>query len=346
MNSLSSYIAWVGFGVVGLSSAFLLIAHRRATIYKLRLFLGSFIFLLKSQDTKFKNKTEDIQFNEEDVVERKEKTLIFLRHGESTWNVTFNRSKNPIYFIPRLLFSGAHELYLLLTGTRDSWFYDAPLSHEGIEQSIQLSKVLAKLPEKDNTNRILHIINKTEGLDVEPSIVVSSNLRRSLSTAIISLDSRIKRTEESFFVHHSLQEISRNPDTLSITPAKTQPLPSWIEHGYPLDIPKTYEKHLHVEGNTGNKTATSTGKARLNEFNEWVFNSIDEEYVIVSGHSLWFRHYFREFLPAAVNHPGKTKKIHNSGLISLRVIYRRLKDGSLVCSILPESVQEEYRGFQ
>jgi len=345
MTQLTTYAGWIGISVVGLASAFLAIFHRSATYYKLKLFLGSFLFIVQSQDVNFKNKSVDRDILLDDVVEEKEKTLIFLRHGESTWNVTFNRSKNPIFFIPRLLYAGSYELYLLLTGTRDSWFYDSPLCHEGINQSQELAQYLSVLPAVSTENRLLHIVNNTENIDIDPSIIVSSNLRRSLSTAVIALNERIKRTEEDIHVHHSLQEISRNPDTLSLTPAKLQPHASWIEHGYSLDIPKTYEKQLHVEGNTGNKTASSTGKKRLHEFNQWVFDTIQEEYVIVSGHSLWFRHYFREFLPVSSNCPGKTKKIHNNGLVALRVRYRKLRSGELECDIIPDSVNPLYKGF-
>uniref|UniRef100_A0A7S4I893 Uncharacterized protein n=1 Tax=Vannella robusta TaxID=1487602 RepID=A0A7S4I893_9EUKA len=346
MNQLTAYAGCIGLTLVGLASAFLAVFHRNATIYKAKLFLGSFFFIIKSQDVNFKNKTVDREILSEEVVEEKEKTLVLLRHGESTWNVTFNRSKNPIFFIPRLVYAGSYELYLLLSGTRDSWFYDSPLCHEGINQSQELAEYLKNLPDSaEPDTQLLHIVNKTEGKNVDPSIVVSSNLRRSLSTAVIALNDRLKRTEESIQVHHSLQEISRNPDTLSITPAKLQPHPSWIERGYSLDIPKVYEKQLHVSGNTGNKQASSTGKQRLNEFNEWVFNTIEEEYVIVSGHSLWFRHFFREFYPAAIDHPGKTKKIHNNGMVAVRVKYQKLKDGSIHCEILPDSVRSIYKGF-
>jgi len=338
---------WVGVAFFGILSACLSIAvyHGKATVYKVRLFIEAFLFIVQSKDTKFKNKTVDRQISKSDVVEEKTKTLIFIRHGESTWNVTFNRSKNPIYFFPRILHAVTHEIYLLLAGKRDSWFYDSPLCHEGIEQSRELALYLKNLPSCNAENRLFHILNKTEGVDVEDSAIVSSNLRRALSTAVVTFHDRLKRTEESVIVHHSLQEISRNPDTLSITPAKLQPHASWIEHGYPLDIPKTYENQLHVAGNTGNKSVNSTGKQRLHEFNEWVFESIEQDYIVVAGHSLWFRHFFREFLPVSSNHPGKTKKIHNNGLVAMRVTYLKLKNGEIETIIDPSSISPIYKGF-
>jgi hypothetical protein len=50
----------------------------------------------------------------------KKKTLIFIRHGESTWNDTFNKSKLPWYFLPRLIYSSLYELSLIFV--RDSWY--------------------------------------------------------------------------------------------------------------------------------------------------------------------------------------------------------------------------------
>ena len=60
--------------------------------------------------------------------------LIFIRHGESTWNDTFNRTKFPPLFAKRLLYSALMEISLIISGNQDSWFYDSPLSELGLEQ--------------------------------------------------------------------------------------------------------------------------------------------------------------------------------------------------------------------
>jgi hypothetical protein len=60
--------------------------------------------------------------------------FVFVRHGESTWNTTFNRSKLPWKFIPRLLDAAFKEIMLIITGQQDSWFIDSPLSDLGLEQ--------------------------------------------------------------------------------------------------------------------------------------------------------------------------------------------------------------------
>ena len=52
------------------------------------------------------------------------------------------------------------------------------------------------------------------------SIIVSSNLRRAISTVAAGFSERLKhRPADKIMIVPSLQEISRNPDTLSVTPA-------------------------------------------------------------------------------------------------------------------------------
>ena len=61
------------------------------------------------------------------------KTLVFIRHGESVWNEMFNKGFIPHSFLFRL-FRGILREFFLLT-TRDSVFYDSPLSAEGESQA-------------------------------------------------------------------------------------------------------------------------------------------------------------------------------------------------------------------
>lgn len=142
------------------------------------------------------------------------------------------------------------------------------------------------------------------------TILVSSSLRRALSTIVIALWDRLNGREEKILILPCLQEISRNMDTLSITPPYTSPIPSWIERDYLLDINKVYSGQVDVSQNSGNfvskgstkslgnKSVTGTsGLKRIMEFNGWVFdNTKSDDVVIVAGHSLWFRAYFRLFL--------------------------------------------------
>lgn len=50
--------------------------------------------------------------------------IYFVRHGESCWNVTFNRSK--LFMLFRVVYTCLYELWLLMT-SGDSWLIDSPL---------------------------------------------------------------------------------------------------------------------------------------------------------------------------------------------------------------------------
>lgn len=57
------------------------------------------------------------------------------------------------------------------------------------------------------------------------------------------------------------------------------------------------EQVFDVSENNGNKPVFGTGLDRLMRFSHWAHNQ-GEEVIICAGHSLWFRHFFRTFLPA------------------------------------------------
>ena len=46
---------------------------------------------------------------------------------------------------------------------------------------------------------------------------------------------------------------------------------------------------FNTEGNLGNKPLLGTGQDRLFAFSKWATQDRSEEYVVVAGHSLWFR---------------------------------------------------------
>jgi hypothetical protein len=160
----------------------------------------------------------------------------------------------------------------------------------------------------------------------------------------------LEKNDEKLRVSSLLQEISRNPDTLCITPPKEQPNPSWIEHAYkPLDIKKMYAKHTDMQNNAGNKPVTARGITRIREFVHWAFaESGAADHVIVSGHSLYFRHMFRTFLPVDADSKGKTSKIHNGGAVAFTLERTPTKEGGIsgyAYRMDPASIVEIYRGF-
>jgi hypothetical protein len=106
-------------------------------MYRIGMFLRGILYLLFCNDKKWKKpqdpfivigpilqKEKELDHTaDDDVIERK--TIYFVRHGESTWNDTFNkgshRSQNSfiIGFIPGLIKSLLFELYLTLSGKLD-----------------------------------------------------------------------------------------------------------------------------------------------------------------------------------------------------------------------------------
>ena len=201
-----------------------------------------------------------------------------IRHGESTWNDTFNKGNERslavfiIGFFPNLIKAVVYESLLLITGQRDSWFYDAPLNDLGLRQCDELHKALKAVGGSGAKSGDMEYQQSVATLRGEPgsqpSVVVSSNLRRAISTVAVALRDRFgARASENVKVLTCLQEISRNPDTLSLTPAGAQPVPSWIERGKSkldsLDFASFYAQRLDVSQYEGNKKLKSTGGERL-----------------------------------------------------------------------------------
>ena len=270
--------------------------------------------------------------------------IIFVRHGESTWNDTFNRSKNPIYFIPRLVKAWAYETWLFLSGREDSWFYDSPLSDHGTGQAESLAQFLDEFTPGASSPAQVKYVNVLKGKST-PAVHVVSNLRRAISTNAIGLRGRLAATGEKMLILPALQEISRNIDTLSLTPPGEHPAPSWIDERNPnVNIPAILENHIDPSLHTGNKAVRSCGLDRLVAFCDWAFEQKAFN-VVVGGHSLWFRAFFNSFLPSTSSFVGKTSKLHNAGCVGFTLL--RLKDaaGNPMYLVDEASITEIFRGF-
>merc|ERR1712238_344471 len=168
-----------------------------------------------------------------------------------------------------------YEFYLVLAGKMDSWFYDSPLSHLGLEQVDKLALFLQESEQKVSGDeaKLLAIMNADPS--APPSILVSSSLRRAISTIAASFRVRLsKNPSDSILILPSLQEISRNPDTLSITPAYTSVTPSWIDQESKVcDFHKIFEEHLDVKWNKGNKPMDTNGYKRMSAFCQDAFSN-------------------------------------------------------------------------
>ena len=193
-----------------------------------------------------------------------------------------------------------------------------------------------------------------EGEGARRSVIVSSNLRRAIATATIALWGRLRRSKERVRIFTWCQEMSRNIDTLALAPKKAVPdlkgncgdLPGW-------DPALAYDVGL----NSGCKKLFGTnGLKRMKSFNEWCFKQAKDPRhgagtIIVGGHSLWFRTFFRTFLPKAVADK-KTgldcavKKMVNAGAISFELTTAQVASGAVIYRVVPESVHVLYGGYE
>jgi hypothetical protein len=230
-----------------------------------------------------------------------------------------------------------------------SWFYDSPLSHLGIHQVMQLGNFLKTFDDKSKSDKEASIIRIMRGDKEAPaSKMVASNLRRAISTMAIAFHDRLQKTpSDSILILPSLQEISRNPDTLSLALPFTPLIASWIEKQRKdvCDFDNILAKRVDVRMNSGNKPVSTNGLKRMLEFCEKVFSgSIKEDYVIVGGHSIWFRSFFQSFLPATSMHVSKRRKIVNAGCVSFDLMTAEI-GGQNYYMIDEKSIQVIYGGF-
>jgi len=321
-------------------------------IYKTKLTLQGIVYLLFCNDKGYKKGKIAEDLFKSDKVEKK--TVIFVRHGESTWNDTFNKGSHRstaqfiIGYIPGLIKAICYEIYLLVTGRMDSWFYDSPLSYLGLGQVDQLNAFISKEP-VGVTKKEEELIKILRGdTKVPPSKIVCSSLRRALSTMAGGFQFRLKNNpDEKILVHPSLQEISRNPDTLSITPKFTQVTASWIDKDSTIcDFQTIFNKQLDMTKHFGNKPLDTNGLKRMNSFCDFVFSAdVEEDYVIAGGHSIWFRSFFRAFLPETSTHVSKKRKVVNTGCVAFTLMKATTPNGTIEYMIDESSISVIFLGF-
>lgn len=325
---------------------------------KLALFYNTFLYMAKCNDKKW-IEPESPRFSVVHKVEKK--TLIFFRHGESLWNETFNkgdRSKFQFYlhFLPGSIKAFFFEWFFMVTGqANESWFYDSPLSEKGKKQAEGLRNFLRQdlqysTPKEARLIRLM-LGDPPDGEDKKDgktskrasSQLVSSNLRRAISTMVIGLRDRLNRKLEGddILILPQLQEISFNPDALSILPPNTKLETTFTDPAY---VKEVFENLIDTRLNTGNKPVTTNGLKRLNEFCTVLFRDIENENVIVGGHSLWFRSFFRTFLPKDFEHICKVKKLTNGSCAGF-VLEKKTTDNGVFYEIDPSSLTVIYGGF-
>jgi hypothetical protein len=193
------------------------VSNPTAALRKLQLLVQTILYLTLCSEKKWKPTPDPAKYfpspqsssdqSTSSTTTIETKTIIFVRHGESTWNDTFNKGDRKVFqfvqgFIPGLFQALWTEYYFAVTGqANDSWFYDAPLSHKGRHQAEGIRTYLQQstefmLPKEQEYVAILKgalvVDNKpkegeggskeeTKG-PVVNSYLVSSPLRRAVST--------------------------------------------------------------------------------------------------------------------------------------------------------------------
>ena len=110
----------------------MLLFNLPTVLYKMRMLFRGVLYFFLCWDKSWKKPADPgsvfgPHFSEGLPVERK--TIYFVRHGESTWNDTFNKGSHRsmalflLGFIPGLIKSALYELYLLLSGKMDRYVF-------------------------------------------------------------------------------------------------------------------------------------------------------------------------------------------------------------------------------
>ena len=189
--------------------------------------------------------------------------------------------------------------------------------------------------------------------DNPQSHVVSSNLRRAISTAAIGLTDRFVATREvkandGIVLLPSLQEISKNPDALTILPPHAPAAqPTWCDDNIAGLPPGAFGFLVDTRHHAGNKPIGSNGLMRLQQFCADVFDDdkLPKNAVIAAGHSLFYRSIFQVFLPRGVEHVSKKKKLVNGGTVMMTLREATTRNGGKEYMIDPKSVVIVYGGF-
>jgi hypothetical protein len=334
---------WVRFGLAVFAWLFALSCYSTAVaclFFKLNLNWQGVVRMLCSTDKKWNKKKVPNPDLIKKVKDKRTKRLIFIRHGESEWNLIFN--KGVVMLLPRLIKAWIREAFMLFN--TNSIFFDSPLNKEGLEQAGALSHWLAKSDQNHDSAAVAEATTLLNG-DGEDTVIVSSPLRRAVETTTIGLRRRLKEKGETIKILSSLSEISFNVDTIALAdaPHSLPPLTSLIKfcaNDTSMRFSVVPNKLFDATDHFGQKPVRGNGLTRLMEFSKWCFGR-DEGTIIAGGHSLYFRDFFRTFLPPDFQHPLKVSKIPNSGIVMLTLEEGKYQ-GQTIYRIVPESIVEIY----
>lgn len=358
----------VGLGFLFVSLKVNPIQFGKNLIKKTRLYVLAVSHLLLSNEKKgLKALQKEMDFDEDSIKSQSKlkgtRTIYFLRHGESQWNYVFNRGFGVSF--PLRLARGLVMELMCLFNARNSFFVDAPLSDRGLEQVEELRKFLNKVNDPFLTDAEVAAL-RSKHVDVlradaakgeklsKKSIIVTSNLRRAAHTAAITFMDRFERTKEKLFVNDALQEMARNVDAFALAGEAFDAVPytgitNVAKDKGTLNTIVEETVKFDVESNAGNKGIGRRGATDCLRFAHWATSPSavpkECEAIIATGHSIYFKEFFKLFLPSASKHDAKSKKIVNCGVIAFELKKYEHEKKGVFYSIDENSIETVYGGF-
>lgn len=221
---------------------------------------------------------------------KKEKvlTVYFIRHAQSKWNKAKERG----------------HFYKLYSLSKDK---DAALTTEGVKSAIELKDFIFSKSDGAHSGDGDRTILKGG-----KAIFATSNLRRAALTLLIAFADRFQPEQKNgeaeatgtgidkIHILSALQEISAGRDAQTHSKPGEPPVLN-------LKAEKCYFKGKTVNfnsvcnlGEQNSDKEKAKDSARLDDFCRWVQNNVNDQPLVVSGHSTWLQKFFQ-------------KKLENSG---------------------------------
>lgn len=266
--------------------------------------------------------------------------VVFIRHGQSVWNSIFNSFD--LGWPMRAVKAIINEAVFFFTSPFDSVFIDSPLSSKGQREVEELAMFIRSAKDKVPSNPAT-------------SVVVTSNLRRAMETALVGVAPRLTITKERIMVDSSLQEGSQNIDAQTLSAERRKLAP--VVMG-PLRNPKQLPSVFDPSLNDGGKIIGCDVYQRMDTFLTHLFGgspvslttgdssasgNAGLKEVIVVGHSGYFRNFFRRFLPSSSNHVSKRQKMQNCAVVAFD-LFRNENTGEIFVD--EGSISVLYKGFK
>ncbi|KAK7200912.1 Histidine phosphatase superfamily (branch 1) [Novymonas esmeraldas] len=314
----------------------------RVAVAKGQLYAHGAVFMVKAKDLpKTYRGTNFMRMNSVGDYTGGKRTIrvVFIRHGQSVWNSLFNSIN--VGLPVRMVKAVVREFTDFFTDPFASCIIDSPLSSKGKKEAQDLSSFMRTAKSKIS-------------FDPATSVVVSSNLRRAMETALVGVAPRLTLTQERIVLDSALQEGSQNIDAQSlstepgkIAPCKMGPITD------PMKLPTVFNPCL----NAGNRVAGVDVYQRMDQFVMHLFGGKGDaslapaagggnaalKEVIVVGHSGYFRNFFHRFLPPSSTHIAKRSKMQNCAVVTFELT-RNESNGEVLVD--ESTVKVLYKGFK